>query len=184
MAAEVDYNGARRLLLMVADGFYDIGLPWHRFSVERTLHGEGTRHELTLWSIVTAAVLSAIPLFLPSLLLSFDGASLLGRAAICLAVISPAGILLGYGFPTGMRLAALVDNRPTPWFWGINGAAAVQASAFSVAVSIAFGIYVTLLVGAACYILLVPAGLAIMGRIGDAEITSTLQVSPHKSIAT
>jgi hypothetical protein len=113
------------------------------------------------WCVATAAYLFALPYFLPPLLHDFEAAGLLTRAAIAIAAIAPAGLLMGQGFPTGMRLIAAVDARPTPWFWGINGAVSVLASVFAIAVSIAFGIYVTLFAGAACYALLAPAGLAI-----------------------
>ena len=73
----------------------------------------------------------------------------------------PAGLLMGYGFPTGMRFISAVDRKPTPWFWGINGAAGVLASTVAVACSIAYGIGTTLALGAACYLLLIPAALVI-----------------------
>jgi hypothetical protein len=66
---------------------------------------------------------------------------------------------MGFGFPTGMRLVAVVDRKPTPWFWGINGAAGVLASVAAIASSIAFGISVTLTIGAICYFLLIPTVL-------------------------
>ena len=88
-------------------------------------------------------------------------ASLAARAALCLAATAPAGILMGFGFPTGMRFIDAVDRAPTPWFWGINGAAGVLASSFAVGISIAVGIYVTFFTSALCYALLIPAGLAI-----------------------
>jgi hypothetical protein len=64
-----------------------------------------------------------------------------------------------------MRLVARHDRTPTPWFWGINGAAGVLASSLAVACSIAFGISTTIGIGAACYLLLAPAALA-MHRSG------------------
>jgi hypothetical protein len=73
--------------------------------------------------------------------------------------IAPAGLLLGFAFPTGMRLIGVVDRTPTPWFWGINGAAGVLAAILAVVTSITFGINVTLTVGALCYFLLVPTVL-------------------------
>lgn len=63
---------------------------------------------------------------------------------------------MGFGFPTGIRLVSLVDQRPTPWFWGINGAAGVLASILAVGTSIVVGISVTLMAGAVCYLLLIP----------------------------
>jgi hypothetical protein len=58
-------------------------------------------------------------------------------------------------------LISAVDSKPTPWFWGINGAAGVLASCFAVLCSIAFGITATLVLASVCYLLLIPAGLAI-----------------------
>jgi hypothetical protein len=74
-------------------------------------------------------------------------------------VITPGGLLMGWGFPTGMRLVSRVDKRPTPWFWGVNGASGVLASAMAVAISIAFGITATMVVGALCYLLIIPAAI-------------------------
>ena len=123
-----------------------------------------SRRRFVSWSLITAGYLACIPFWLPPLLLAFDGAGLLTRASLCVATIAPAGLLMGYGFPTGMRLVSAVDRTPTPWFWGINGAAGVLASSFGVACSIAFGIYVTLMAGALCYVLLIPAAIILQSR--------------------
>ena len=120
-----------------------------------------TRTRFVAWAAATALYLVALPYWLPDLLHDFDSATLMVRASLCVFTIAPGGLLMGYGFPTGMRFISAVDRTPTPWFWGINGAAGVLASSFAVAVSIAFGIYVTLFASAACYALLIPAGLAI-----------------------
>jgi len=120
-----------------------------------------TRARFVLWGLATACYLSALPIYLPAVLHAGESAPLVVRAAISVAVIAPAGLLMGFGFPTGMRFINAVDPRPTPWFWGINGAAGVLASSFAVAVSIAFGIYVTFYASALCYSLLIPAGLLI-----------------------
>ena len=61
---------------------------------------------------------------------------------------------MGFGFPTGMRLVNMIDSKPTPWFWAINGASGVLAASIAVAVSIAFSINVCVWVGAACYLAL------------------------------
>jgi hypothetical protein len=48
------------------------------------------------------------------------------------------------------------------WFWGINGAAGVLGSVMAIALSIAFGIGTTLLLGAVCYLALIAAA-SLMG---------------------
>jgi hypothetical protein len=121
-----------------------------------------TRYRFFLWAILVAGYLAALPSWLPSMLHTFESANLMVRGLLCVLVIAPAGVLMGFGFPTGMRFINAVDRTPTPWFWGINGAAGVLASSTAVAISIAFGIYMTFLTSAVCYALLIPAGL-IMG---------------------
>jgi hypothetical protein len=85
-----------------------------------------------------------------------------GRASVAVAMIAPAGLLMGFAFPTGMRLVNRVDQRPTPWFWAINGAAGVLAASIAVMVSIALSISASIWTGAACYFLLAVAGVALM----------------------
>jgi hypothetical protein len=126
-----------------------------RFQVDRAVRLIG-------WSALTSLYLLLLPSWLPKVLLNLESASLLVRAGLSVLVLSPAGFLMGFGFPTGMRLVANVDDGPTPWFWGINGAAGVLASSIAVLTSIAFSIDTTLQVGALCYLLLPAPGLLLM----------------------
>jgi len=121
----------------------------------------GTRTRFVAWAAAIAVYLASLPWWMPGLLGSFETAEIATRAAVCLAMIAPAGLMMGFGFPSGMRLAAALDERPTVWFWGINGAAGVLGSVLAVALSIAFGIGTTLLLGALCYLALIPAGMVI-----------------------
>ena len=47
---------------------------------------------------------------------AFEGEALLERVLVSLTAMVPSGILMGLGFPTGMRLVNAIDSRPTPWF--------------------------------------------------------------------
>ncbi len=116
-----------------------------------------THAKLFSWALLTAGYLTSLILWMPNVLLSNDGSILIQRAIVCISIVAPAGLLMGFGFPTGMKLISAVDKRPTPWFWGINGAAGVMASSLAVACSIEFGIHTTLVLGALCYPLLIPA---------------------------
>lgn len=110
--------------------------------------------KLVAWSVASAGYLFALPFWLPALLAELDGAGLLVRAGLCVLVLAPAGFLMGFGFPTGMRLVSAISTGPTPWFWGINGAAGVLAASVAVVTSIAFSIDTTLRIGAVCYLLI------------------------------
>jgi hypothetical protein len=120
-----------------------------------------TRARFVIWSAVTGIYLVLLPLWMPTVLSAFESADLVVRATICVLVVAPAGVLMGFGFPTGMRFVAAVNPQPLPWFWGINGAAGVLASSVAVAIGIAFGIPVTLMLGGLCYLLVIPAGLVL-----------------------
>jgi hypothetical protein len=121
-----------------------------------------TRPRFAAWAAATGVYVISLRYWLPLLLTAFDSASLPMRAVICVGVIAPAGVLMGFAFPTGMRLVSAIDRRPTPWFWGMNGAAGVLASVVAIATSIAMGISATLLIGAACYLLLIPAAFLLI----------------------
>jgi hypothetical protein len=121
-----------------------------------------TRGKLLVWGCMVALYMVAMERVLPSLFQSTTNRERLVRIGISLAAIMPLGFLLGFGFPTGMRLVSAIDAQPTPWFWGINGATGVLASVLGVIFSISFGINVTMLISAACYFLVVPASLALL----------------------
>jgi hypothetical protein len=117
---------------------------------------------LVSWGAATGLYGLALPFFLGPLFVTFGAAELVTRITLCVALIAPAGMLLGFGFPTGMRLVSLIDAKPTPWFWGINGAAGVLASIIAVTLSLALGIGATLVLGALCYLSLIPVSLALL----------------------
>jgi hypothetical protein len=120
--------------------------------------------KLVAWSSACAAYLFALPFWLPAFLVDLDGAHLLVRAGFCVLVLAPAGVLMGFGFPTGMRLVSAISTDPTPWFWGINGAAGVLAASIAVVTSIALSIDTTLRIGAACYLLVAAPALLLCSR--------------------
>ena len=123
---------------------------------------------LVAWSVASAAYSFVLPFWLPAVLVDLDGADLLVRAGFCVLVVAPAGFLMGFGFPTGMRLVSAISTGPTPWFWGINGAAGVLAASVAVVTSIAFSIDATLRIGAVCYLLIATPGVLLV-RAGASQ---------------
>jgi hypothetical protein len=117
---------------------------------------------LVSWAVLTCACLFLILALLPVLVSHFEAASLFTRSALSVVLIAPAGLLMGFAFPVGIRMVEAIDDRPTPWFWGINGAAGVLASVVAVVVSIAFGIKTSMILGAVCYLGLIPPGVALL----------------------
>jgi spermidine synthase len=114
---------------------------------------------IATWTLIIGSYLTMLPFWFPSVILNFEGHSLIVRVLVALTTIVPSGSLMGYGFPTGMRMVNAIDSVPTPWFWAVNGAAGVFASGLAVVISIAFSINASMWLGAAAYILLAPIGL-------------------------
>ncbi|OLD64958.1 MAG: hypothetical protein AUI47_03415 [Acidobacteria bacterium 13_1_40CM_2_68_5] len=132
--------------------------------LSESLRLEVGRGRLVLWSALLGGYLLSAPYWLSSAIAAAQGAHILARAATTVAMITPVGVMLGFGFPTGLRIVQAIDPRPTPWFWGINGAAGVLGSVLAVSVSIAFGISMTLRLGALCYAVLIPVSLALTSK--------------------
>lgn len=121
-----------------------------------------TPRRIVGWAALVALYLFGSQAVLPQV---FDGASsspLWIRIAVSVAVLAPAGFLMGFAFPTGMRLVERIGREPMPWFWGINGATGVLASVLAVMIGIEAGIHVTMIAAGCCYLLLIPAAASMM----------------------
>jgi len=121
-----------------------------------------SRGKLQTWAILVVAYLVVMGQILPIIFQHTTGRDRLVRIVISVAAIMPLGFLLGFAFPTGIRLVEAIDRQPTPWFWGINGATGVLASVLGVMFSMALGIHVTMFLSALCYLLLIPAASALL----------------------
>jgi hypothetical protein len=101
--------------------------------------------------LITAAILG-IRFVLPLLGTSMVSAAMGAKIAASIAVIIPLGILLGFAFPTGMKIVRSARASETPWYWAINGVFGVLCAALTVFVSIYFGISASFYVAAGCYL--------------------------------
>jgi hypothetical protein len=115
-------------------------------------------HSLVGWPLLLAFYLGCLPLWWGKLLDDAETGSLIERASVCLMTVVPAGVLMGFMFPTGMRLCIRIDPRITPWLWAVNGAAGVLASGVVVLVSVNTSLNHSLWVGAVAYGLLALVG--------------------------
>jgi hypothetical protein len=118
------------------------------------------RLPLRRWSLVmavpiaTAVVILAQKFLLSILVTEAITQPILTKAVLCVAAIFPLGILLGFFFPSGMKLFKPLVAGDTPWFWALNGIFGVLSAALAVFISIYFGISINFYVAAICYALL------------------------------
>jgi hypothetical protein len=75
------------------------------------------------------------------------------RLALAVALMTPAGMLMGIPLPAGVRLLAATQPPLVAWAWGMNGALSVLGAILAVFIAMHAGFSVTLLCGAALYTL-------------------------------
>ncbi len=114
-----------------------------------------------IWCFLTCAYGIGMSMTLSDIFYQYAEVDIMTRVMISVAIMSPAGLLMGFGFPTGLRLTEQFDTRATAWFWGINGAAGVLGSSIAIACNIALGIDQTLIIAGVCYALLSISFLAL-----------------------
>ncbi len=76
------------------------------------------------------------------------------RAAIAIALVVPAGMLMGAPFPLVMMLASSADRDPASiraWYWAMNGMASVLATVLALVSAMTIGFVGTVALGAGVY---------------------------------
>ncbi len=106
------------------------------------------------WCAITFGYAILLSTMLRGIFHDYAEIDIITRVMLSVAIIAPSGLLMGFGFPTGLTLTEKFDSRATAWFWGINGAAGVLGSSIAIALNISMGIDKTLIVAGVCYALL------------------------------
>lgn len=117
----------------------------------------GPALRLALAAIVGGAILSAW--LLPALIDAVIHRPRALRIALAVALLVPAGAMMGVPLPAGVRLLATRHGELVPWAWGMNGALSVVGATLAVFIAMNWGFALTLVTGAAVYgaaFLLVP----------------------------
>jgi predicted membrane-bound spermidine synthase len=116
-----------------------------------------SRLRAALAAIVLVAMAAAVGL--PWAIDATIHASLTIRGLVAMAMLIPAGALMGVALPAGIRLLSQREPDLVPWAWGMNGALSVLGATLAVFIAMNWGFFVTLLTGGSLYVvalLLVP----------------------------
>ncbi len=107
---------------------------------------------IAIISVSVFALLITYAFSLSFILEQLLGLALVIRLLATIALLTPLGFLMGFLFPSGIRLLKEMGMEEyIPWMWGINGVASVLGSAATIVVAINLGFTEALLIGAACY---------------------------------
>jgi hypothetical protein len=89
-----------------------------------------------MYPLVMVAAILQIRFLLPNLMADLISWPTWIKAVTTIMVIAPTGIVMGFFFPTGMRLVQSIEDDDTPWYWALNGIFGVLCSALAVLISI------------------------------------------------
>jgi hypothetical protein len=91
-------------------------------------------------------------LFLPPIIYSTIAESIEVKAAVSIGILAPIGFLMGMPLPTGMRLLKVHRPDYIPWMWAINGAFSVLGAVLAIALGIAYGSSLAMILGILIYL--------------------------------
>lgn len=120
------------------------------FASRRLIHADTQRLAATLVLIAVAVFLLAAivtPIAESGVALPFPA-----KVLIAVALIAPAGFLMGMPFPTGLTLLERVMPASVRWAWAINAASSVMGSAAAMFFAIYLGLKLTIVLGAVFYL--------------------------------
>jgi SAM-dependent methyltransferase len=86
-------------------------------------------------------------------LLQVAGVGAAGRIGLSLALIVPLGLLMGMAFPLGLQQLHRLEPDSAAWCWGINGAASVITSVFTLLLALLLGLQAIFWFGLAGYLI-------------------------------
>jgi spermidine synthase len=121
--------------------------------------------------IIIAAALLVDVWILPPILNSLVGMPFALKLLISAIMLAPLGFVMGMPFPAGLRALAASggkNGQSIEWAWAMNAASSVLGSVLAIVIAIQFGLNVTLICGAASYLL----ALMLRGKLLGAPSTA------------
>jgi hypothetical protein len=103
--------------------------------------------------LLIATVILIYVAVLPHLLAGLVGQALWAKLLLSAFLLAPLALAMGMPFPTGLRMLHASGHQTVEWAWAMNAASSVLGSVLAMAIAIQFGLQVTLLGGAVCYLL-------------------------------
>lgn len=137
--------------------------------------------------VLIAALVSLLAWLIGAVLTAGVGLPLQVKVLATIAMIAPAGFMMGMPFPTGLARLEARNSSAVRWAWSLNAASSVLGSVGALVCAIYLGLVETLLVGGVLYLgalvvlsldrvrtedLVRPAG-ASAGSAGSATLSST-----------
>jgi len=114
--------------------------------------GENPKRKLRLSLCLCAVFILAELYFSPFFFKTFLGFSLPGKVVLTFFFVFPLGFLMGFPFPTGIRMIASREKRIIPWAWATNGFSSVVNSISALMIAFWTGYSLVLFLAAVAYL--------------------------------
>jgi hypothetical protein len=118
----------------------------------RRLVGRANDFRLSTVLLAVAAAVSTLAFLASPISESGVGWPLALKIVVTVALVAPAGFLMGMPFPIGLARLGALYPRAVRWAWALNAAASVLGSAAAILFAIYLGLRATVLLGAALYL--------------------------------
>lgn len=132
---------------------------------------------LTVFPLVLIGLLLAYPAVATVVMREMTAASMLTKSLVSLLMTIPLGVVMGFFYPTGMKVVERLGKAQTPWYWALNGVFGTMVSGLAVFISIYFSITHNFILGAACYAV-AAVFLRIMARMPAATTEAVAWAAP------
>jgi hypothetical protein len=123
----------------------------------------GRRDRLVTVLGIAFALVALLAAVVPPLLTAGVGLPVAVKVLVTIALLAPAGFVMGMPFPTALRMLDRHHSSAVRWAWSLNAAASVAGSVGALVLGLYLGLMQTLLLGGALY--LVALGLAASSRV-------------------
>jgi hypothetical protein len=113
---------------------------------------KGVARAVTVAAVSVALYLLVLVLVLPFIVTAALPLSLVNRVLVTTALLFPLGFLMGIPFPSGLRVASVVDARGIALLWAANALLSTLGAVVATVLGVLVGFQVVLLVAAGVYV--------------------------------
>jgi len=117
------------------------------------LLGQNPRRSVIVPLLLSATMILFYGSAIRSLFSGLIGLELVPKAFIAFSLIFPLGFLMGFPFPTGIRLLEKTEIRIIPWAWAANAFSSVVSSIAALMIAFWGGFNLVLMLAAAGYLI-------------------------------
>lgn len=121
--------------------------------LSKRLLGQKAQTNVKAALLLSAFLITSFIFILPLLFKAFIGHHLFVKFLLSFLIIFPLGFLMGFPFPTGIRLLERGDRRVIPWAWATNAFSSVVNSIAALLVAFWGGYNLVLILAASGYLL-------------------------------